>query len=170
MIINVDVDGVLRNIYEPYISIYNSIHNTNHIVSDIVEYSINSILDKEKPREFFMKHYKKIFGDAKPYENVEYLNKLKEEGHKIQIVTAQYKGLESITLDWLHKNNIEYDSIHFTHNKEDVIGDVFVDDYIYHLNRSKCNRIICMDRPYNQKWKGKRINDMKDLYEMLQIE
>ena len=166
MIINVDVDGVLRDIHTPYINIYNKIHNTNYVLSDIVNYSLNILLKLEKPKEFFLKHYIPIFRDAKPYDNIEYLNKL-SKNNTIQIVTSQYKGLESTTIDWLNKNNVYYDSIHFTHDKQLIKGDVFLDDYIYHLNKSTCSDVICMDRTYNKEWNGKRISDIKDLYDLL---
>jgi len=50
-------------------------------------------------------------GAAPIEEEVANLRKLKEQGHKIVLLTARHESMNAQTLEWLEKNNIPYDEL-----------------------------------------------------------
>lgn len=87
---------------------------------------------------FWNKYYGKMLDKIRPFTMaVETINKLKEEGNEIVIVTARWPedncDVFGITLEWLKANNIKYDDIVFdAQNKAQVALDkkldIFIDD------------------------------------------
>ena len=88
--------------------------------------------------DFWEKYYAEILRkvNIKKFAS-EVINKLKNEGHKIYLITARWDmradNVEEITKQWLKDNNIEYDGLFLNANdklqlaKENNI-DIFIDD------------------------------------------
>ena len=96
--------------------------------------------NREDELRFFNKYYKNLIDETVPYHfAVETINKLKEEGHKIILITARFDTdnvfVEEPTKAWLEKHNIKYDKLIIdAQNKGEVAAenniDLFVDDSI----------------------------------------
>lgn len=128
MNIGIDIDGVLTNDDE-YILDFTSKYCYEHNLAgfynaNLYEYrkfnwDENTINNYRE--EYFLNYVKNE--PARKFAS-EVIKKLRKDGHKIFIITARYKTFENgkigndnirkCTLDWLRKNNIEYDKIIFT--------------------------------------------------------
>lgn len=94
--------------------------------------------NEEEGMNFFEKYYKKIIVETTPFPfAVETINKLKEEGHKIVLITARWDfedtNVRKLTEEWLKNQNIHYDNlvVNASTKLEAVIEnkvDIFVDD------------------------------------------
>ena len=98
--------------------------------------------NNEDELKFFKKYYQTIVEKTTPYFlAVDIINKLKEEGHKIVLITARFDmttddgffDVEAATKKWLQKHGIHYDKLIVNaQNKGEVAEqnnvDVFVDD------------------------------------------
>lgn len=166
-----DVDGVLRNTVDPVLKIYKrdfDIHShAEH--DDVKTYSMQSVCPRvsDLAVKFFYpgKYAKEIFSTGKPYEkNISSTIKKISKKFNIHIVTHQYMGNESITIDWLIKHDIYYDNITFSSDKTVVRGDYIIDDKTSNLIdiNLKCHGVIpiAYDQPWNKDWIGKRIKTL----------
>ena len=160
MIFKIDVDGVLRDILTPLCNLYNDEFGTNIQPSDIEEYKVDISFPLIKERYgisavewFFTNHSFEIFRCSKPYEGVrDAMKKLHEMGYKIIIVSFQRTTQNKVdTTEWLEHNNIYYDSICFTNDKDIIKGDFMVDDYPENLYQVTDNcQPVLIDMPYNK--------------------
>lgn len=86
------------------------------------------------------------------------VNRLRDFGYEIYIITARKSHFKSITLSWLIKNDIYYDDIVTGkwEEKQSYIErnnlDIFIDDRTsYVLDATEfCKRVYLMDTPYNR--------------------
>ena len=98
MVIKIDMDGVIRNIFDNMCDIYNINFGTNISVDDIFDYDVEIVFPKIREKfgmsaadYFFKEKSVDIFLLSKPYDGVkEALEKLRKNGHKVVIVTWQY--------------------------------------------------------------------------------
>lgn len=128
---------------------------------------MNTFQEWEIKKTFFRRNAKTIFLEAKPFEGYEIINEVGMENN-ILIVTDQFKGLEHLTLKWLNMWDIRYKDIFFTGNKETVRGDILLDDSPRNLLNILDSSIkIIMDRPYNQKIGGIRVNDLEEFSNLI---
>lgn len=160
MVIKIDIDGVLRNILDTMCRIYNEDFCTTIKEEDVKKYHVDEAFTLIKERigisgveYFFDDNGFRIFRCSRPYEGVrDAMKKLHEMGHKIIIVSFQRSHENRIdTLEWLNSNNIYYDDICFTKDKDIVKGDIMVDDnpeFLYQLT-DNCQPVL-IDMPYNK--------------------
>ena len=115
----------------------------------------------------------------------EYIDKLKEDGHSIYIITGRDNGEHSDpynnTKKWLDENSIYYDKLILTnayknseHGKSEKCiennVDIMIDDTV-HICRDciDCGiETLLMDTPYNRKANDiKRVHNWKEIYEYI---
>lgn len=160
IIVKIDVDGVIRDIFTPMCELYNSKCSDNINVSDIHSYNVEKTFSKLKEMDiqnvsdfFFKDNSKTLFLDSKPYPYVqESLLRLKENGCKIVISTWQLNTDNKIlTLKFLQDNNIPYDDICFSKDKWIVKSDFIIDDNPEFITdeREKAKKIL-IDMPFNR--------------------
>ena len=70
----------------------------------------------EEEFNFFIKYHIKILEETTPFPfAIEIINKLKDEGHKIVLITSRYNfddtNMVKITEDWARKYNLQYDKL-----------------------------------------------------------
>lgn len=93
---------------------------------------------EEEETAFFRKYYKRICDETEPFPfAVETINKLKDEGHKIVLITARWDfddiSVRELTEDWIKRKNIHYDKLVVNAKtkleavKENNV-DIFIDD------------------------------------------
>lgn len=161
MIVKIDVDGVIRDIISAMCELYNERFCGNLTVDDIDDYDVNlnfSEIKKQlgkKPTEYFFTDNGDLIFEtlSKPFNGVkEAIGKLREQGHKVIIVTWQF-SLKNIkhTLDFLEMHSIKYDDICFTKDKWIVKGDYLIDDNPeFILDDRDTSEKIIIDTPYNK--------------------
>lgn len=160
MIIKIDVDGVIRNINETMCRMYNQLFNENLTVDDIHFYEVEKVFTKFKEEKginaaeyFFEISSREVFLESNPYDGVkEAIQKLRDNGHKVVIVTWQHTLMNKInTLFFLETNDIPYDDICFTRDKWMIQGDWLIDDNPEFISDEKDkSRKIMINMPYNK--------------------
>ena len=150
MNIGIDIDDTISYTFEEtYPAAKKFVENdlgrkvVNEDFSTTVDYNyIENVLQisQEEMEEFWRKNLADLTKKVKPKENsVEVINKLKEEGHNIIIITARwnedYCDSEKLTKEWLKKYNISYDKLYIGAESKKQIAideklDLFIDDSI----------------------------------------
>lgn len=159
MVLKIDMDGVIRDIIPVMLKIYNERFDENLVAEDIKGYNVNTtfakfIHDDGKLASdvFFVDHCKDIFLDSKAFNGVkESIDMLHRAGHKVVICTWQitYEA-KQYTLEFLKNNDIYYDDICFTKDKDMIKSDVIVDDNPEFLSKDQSDKKICITAPYNR--------------------
>ncbi len=171
--IGMDCDGVLRNFAKSLVDNY-KLHYPKHNIVPVKEwkqYDLDSYFPIGKDiYKFFTEEYPlSVYSLAEPYNGVRgQLSELKEQ-YRIVIVSYQpTKYIEDLTRDWLRNYGLQGVSEIFTKDKSKVKGlDLIVDDCTENLEAMKkginVTIPICFDRPWNQDWKGLRVNNFRDV-------
>jgi 5'(3')-deoxyribonucleotidase len=167
MRISLDVDEVLRPCVKRAMEVYNEMYGDNVKYETITSWKLEPYFKKCPDVALLFKNCaRRIFLEAEPYPYVKEILTVLNKNHEIWIITHQYNGVEQYTLQWLHQHKLPYHSIVFTPHKFVVKTDILVDDAIHNLEDFP-GRAICMDRPWNQDWKGERIFNLKELLTLL---
>ena len=180
MRIGIDIDGVLTDV-ERWQLDYGSKFYYERYKKEIVDfegYDTNQIfnvddkLDEEFWREYFKEYSLNV--EARKFAN-EVIDKLKQEGHQIYIITARGSFLshsadvmsieenQQIVLNWLKNNHINYDKIIFSpEDKLDICKenniDLMIEDKVDNINKiSKIIPVICFHAGYNKDCKNSNI-------------
>ena len=182
MIVKIDMDGVIRNIFDTMCNIYNDVFRTHMCVNDIYDYDVELVFSKVRERigikaaDYFFKLWAyKVFYESKPYDGVkEALEKLRNEGHKVIIVTWQYTLDNKLnTLRFLDNNKIPYDDICFTRDKWMIQADWIIDDNPeFLLDEREKSKKIMVNMPYNKhinEYDGIRVNNLCEAVERLLV-
>lgn len=169
--ISLDQDGVLADLTKQIVSHLNRYHGENLTPEDINQWSIHKCCEKTDAKNVY-----KYFNEPGFFRHLEpigtcqqFVTKLIEDGHDVCIVTACEEG-HACKREWL-KNHIpalDQNNIIFTHRKDRVFANVFVDDRIENLEKFKAawpgETAICFEQPYNNDWMGFKANDWEALY------
>lgn len=180
MRIGIDIDGVLTDIEQWqldygskfYFEKYRKeiLNSEGYETTDI--FKVDSKLDDEFWTEYFRDY--SINVDVRKFAS-EVIKKLKQDGNEIYIITARgsflshsanvmlFEENKKIVLEWLRKNEIEYDKIIFS--PEDKLSiclenniDVMVEDKVDNINKISTRiPVICFHAGYNKNCKGNNI-------------
>lgn len=148
MNIGIDIDDTISETFEtllPYAQKYtiedlkreSEIDTNQNFLDHFYIVSMNK-WNKEEATNFWNKYYGEILRQVniKKFAQ-EVINKLKQEGHKIYLITARWDmpndNTKEITKQWLKENNVEYDELMINaSNKLQLIKDknidIFIDD------------------------------------------
>lgn len=148
MNIGIDIDDTISETFEtllPYAQKYTiedlkrkSEINMNQNFLDHFYIVYMNEWDEEEAKGFWDKYYGEILRkvNIKQFAS-ESINKLKQEGHKIYLITARWDipndNIQEITKQWLIENNVEYDELIINASDklqliEEKNIDVFIDD------------------------------------------
>lgn len=179
MTIKVDVDGVIRNMFDNMCKVYNNCFKEHMTVEDIFDYDVDIVFPRIKKElgmsaaDFFFKlNGKNLFLYSEPYDGVkEALETLRKKGHKVVIVTWQFT-LDNImnTLRFLYINEIPYDDICFTRDKWMIQGDWLIDDNPeFLLDEREKSKKIMINMPYNKEYQSKFLfaNNLSEVVQIL---
>ena len=179
MKIGIDIDGVLTDLSTFYLDYGAKVifENKKGNILDANEYELNDILDLGNISiEEIWNTYDKFYTKERYTREFasEVLQRLKEDGHKIHIITARdptYEQGEKWTIDWLEENNIPYDNLEFTSNKyENCLDnkiDLMIEDDVENIEKiSTIIPVICFDNRYNQECKGENITRCYSWYDI----
>lgn len=132
----------------------------NNLTNHFYIQALHNWTDDES-EEFFKKYYKQIVEETTPFPYaVETIKKLKDEGHRIILITARWNiegvSVKELTEKWLKEKQIPYDVlvVNASTKKEAAIQnnlDIFVDDSFENCkNVAEANiKTYIMDTRYN---------------------
>lgn len=182
-----DVDGVMTDV-ESYVLEYGAKYSKENNLSieklNVEQYMTNDIFgwDEDKSEEFWTSILNDYAENERPRFFVsEVIHKLKEQGHKIHIITAREsmteedkrdKRIEKVLINWLKKHDIYCDKLIFTgSSKIEAIKsnniDLMVDDMPKNIKEiSKYCETIIFDANYN---KNVNIPNTKRVYSWYEI-
>lgn len=148
MIIGIDIDDTISDTYNEIFN-YAQKYTIEDLGKSAKLYEIDQLLthmyvekmhnwSKQESDRFIDKYYEKIVKEVQPKKfAVETINKLKEEGNEIYLITARFDSekfdIEEETKKWLEKNNIKYDKLFLNANTKSQLSkennvDIFIDD------------------------------------------
>ena len=173
MNIGIDIDGVLTNIAE--FALEKGLEFCKETgKGKLIKMSSYDTKEAfgwdQETDDAFWKKYLFLYAEENPVidKASENIKKLKEDGHKLYIITARglagpdVKNIEirdkmrNTVKNWLDKNDIVYDDLIFTtEDKSQAIRDkkidIMIDDSPYNLrDLSKITKMICYDWQYNR--------------------
>lgn len=183
MKIGIDIDNVLSNFNDILLNDYlehdKTLNNNGIIHKD--EY-IRKMFDwnPEYEQEYYKNNIERLATLFTPIEDSsEYINKLKNNGNEIYIISGrdngEYSDPHNMTINWLNKYNIPYDKLVLTNaykhqEKADICNefgiDIMIDDSINVCTKCNENNIECIlfETPYNKK--ENRFNKLKNWKEI----
>jgi len=188
MNIGIDIDGVLTNYEREQLDYATKICVDEGwpIDIDLSKYHETDVFNwkQEQANEFWNRYIIKYFSET-PVRIFapEVIEKLRQEGHKIYIITArdgygmpiEHLGEEQeITINWLKRNNIKYDKIIFESEKlqpciENKI-DVMIEDSPSNIEElSNEIKVIKFDCQYNKDVKNENVITAYSWYHIYKI-
>lgn len=190
MNIGIDIDNVISNfdeaLVEEYLKHDNDLRGTGIVNKNL--HMTEGMFDwtEKEEREFYLANIERIVKTLDVKDGAkEYIDKLKQDGHNIFIITGrdngEYANPVEMTQKWLNKNKIYYDKLIFTNAyKNDKHGktekcfenniDIMIDDSVHICKDCMENNIttLLMDRVFTRKEKGmKRVKNWKEIYEFI---
>lgn len=193
MNIGVDVDGVLTNL-EKFQLEYGKKYFGEDRKIDETQIDIKDIFNctKEEREKFWIKYiWKYCLTEPARMNSSIVLKKLREQGHKIYIITSRAHVMENnirgavfrkMLLYWLDKEEIIYDDITLCHEQNSELDkieackkyniDVMIDDKRENIeNLEKIAKVLCFDAKYNQNCVGEniiRVSNYNQVYDAIQ--
>lgn len=189
MRIGIDIDNVISNFDEELLKEFlehdKTLRNNGIINKDV--YITKGMFDwsKEEFNDFYYNNIERIAKNLKVIDGAkEYINKLKEEGHYICIITGrdngEYTNPYEMTEKWLLDNDIHYDKLILTdapkidkHCKSKVCIankiDIMIDDSVTICNDCLYYNIttLLMNTPYNKSANITRVHNWKEIYNFI---
>ena len=188
MNIGIDIDNVISNFDEELLKEYikhdKELRNTG-IINSNAKYIRKDMFDwsEEEDNTFYKENIERIAKNLKAKEGAkEYIDKLKEDGHNIYIITGrdngEYSDPYNMTKKWLEENNIYYDKLIFTdaydkgQKSEKCIEnnvEIMIDDSASICKNCVENGIttLIMDKPYNREENLTRVKNWNEIYEYI---
>lgn len=186
MRIGIDIDNVISNFNEVLFNEYvkhdkelrnNGVINKNEYIRGMFDWS------EEEENLFYYNNIDRIAKSLNVIEGAkEYIEKLKQDGHIIYIITGrdngEYSDPYNMTKDWLSKNEVYYDKLIFTdtYNKQSKADecienniDIMIDDSVS-LSSNCIDRgimTLLMDTPYNRYKDITRVHNWEEIYEFI---
>ncbi|MHB1654259.1 MAG: 5' nucleotidase, NT5C type [Desulfitobacteriaceae bacterium] len=121
MRIGVDIDGVIADSYPAWLKELNRHYGKN--ISVLEDYDMHLVFDVawDDMNDFFVENVDHLLGIPQPVVGAkEGIETLIQEGHDIFYITARRPEEEAITLDWLRRYNIPYETVLFSGFKSKV--------------------------------------------------
>lgn len=186
MRIGIDIDGVLTNIEEFTIDYESKFCYENNLTYRIKPNEYDDAkafcISQENSEKFWNKYLKHYATEYKARDFAsEVIEKLKEDGHEIYIITARnelgltgddYRKMKNFVKEWLEKNAIYYDKIVYTEGSKlpYCIGnyiDIMIEDSGENIKdiASKIP-VLCYNCSYNANIEGKNITRVYSWYDI----
>ena len=154
MIINCDVDGVLNNLMDVTLEIYNKRYNTSYTLKDITQYHLENCFEPEvanKMKAIFKES--DIWNKVKPTVNSrEGLQRLIRSGHDVYLSTDNYPHTFGNKVDWIlhYYPFIDKSKIICIKDKSLLRCDIMIEDCFEKLIAGQHYHRIIMDQNWNQ--------------------
>ena len=174
----IDMDDVLQSLVKAWTCELNNLYGTNVTENDITSWDIakffpnltkTQIFAPLNNSNFWSDNVRSVDGATK------ILKQIIDDGHIVNIVTASYyKTLPEKISNFLNMfPYLKWENIIIATNKNNVIGDVIIDDGLHNLINSPCPYKLLFNRPHNQDFdtntenKIIRVNSWNDIYKFI---
>lgn len=150
----VDLDDTIEGLLQAWVDWLNEHYGTSVKRDDVTEWEVSSFfpeLTKEQVYEPLCQE--DFWKTVKPFDGAaEYLQKLKDDGHKLLIVTSSWYGalrskMENVLFKYFPM--FTWKDVIITAHKQFIEGDVLVDDGIHNLVGGSYEKLL-MDAPHNR--------------------
>jgi len=187
MNIGVDIDGCLNDVHHFLINegikwkLNNGYKNVKFNNDNWNFDQVFEMNDEEKEKFMFEKSSEILMNVKAREEASNVIKKLREEGNKIIIITNRpvydkcfhnNGRLDISTVEWLNKNNIEYDKIIFSENKKEKVCidekiNIMIEDMEKSAKKiSKSTPVLLFRTTYNKDIKRKNITMVYTWYDI----
>lgn len=172
-VICIDIDCTLNNLVHEWIDQLNKIYGLSVTYDNIVEWSICEAYPSLKEEDVYAPIYDTdMLSKLKPLpDSQKYVKQLIEDGNKVYISTATSHDVINEKIKWLDKYFpfINKDNVIVIKNKQMLLCDVMIDDYVDNLVYG-CYKGILIDCPWNHNFNIseygiRRAYDWKEVYE-----
>lgn len=172
----VDADDTIECLLEAWLGVLNERYGANVALDDVTEWDVSRNFP-QLSRDLVYEPLREgeIWERVQPrLDAVEYLKKLKDDGHKIYIVTATHHANFNVKMEQVLLKYFPYikrTDVIVAYNKSMVRGDVRVDDGVHNLEN--CNGLkILIDMPHNRGYDAEandmhRVSHWRDVYELI---
>ena len=173
----VDLDDPIEGLLAAWVGYLNTHHGTAVKKDDITEWDISLFFPEIPKSQVYAPLYEDDFWKTvEPFvDAAEYLQRLKDDGHKVLIVTtSDYRSLKSKMDNVLFKYFpfIRWSDVIITSNKQMVRGDVIIDDGLHNLIGGDYEKVL-MTAPHNkyfseEEYYGiRRVNNWYEAYNVV---
>lgn len=165
-----DLDGVIRDFIKSVESVYKREY-PDHVIKEVVSRELHNFFPiGEGINEFIKDKFgEEILLNAPAYPGaVDALRKWQDK-FEIVIVTAQPDDWRYSTYSWIGNHRLPVNEVKITYAKHTVDGFALLDDFQENLELfTHTGRLaVCMDQPWNQEWKGERVNTVDEFFELV---
>lgn len=154
MVIMIDVDGVLNNLQDAVIKIFNERYGTSYTVNDFKNYNVSECLNKIDAINFVKIYSEKgIYDFVNPLNGAQNaINKLKKQGHEVYIVTDAAPSIFEEKVGWIKFHFPSIDESHIISMKHKWLFrcDIMCEDNLDNLLGGYHYERICFDCPWNR--------------------
>lgn len=186
MKIGIDIDNVISSfdneLLKEYLKYDKNLRNTG-IINENADYIRRGMFDwsEEEENKFYQENIERIANNLKPIHNAKkYIDKLKEDGNEIYIITGRdngdYLNPYDMTINWLNKYEISYDKLILTNSynkpekaevciKNDI--NIMIEDSTSTAMNISNNgiKVLLMNTRFNQKCQEfERVNSWREIY------
>lgn len=134
----IDIDGVLTDEGPDHNSIWQQKMNEffdREITLKEYSYDLRKAfaINEQELNQFIQEKVEEIYSSVKAVDKArEILTELKQQGHRLILITARPEEHRSLTENWLKKNEFPYHELHHAHNKAPLAVEknisLFIDD------------------------------------------
>lgn len=165
-----DLDGVIRDFVKSVKKVYKREY-PDHAIKEVVSRELHNYFPiGERINEFIKDKFgEEILLNAPEYPGaIDGLRKW-EDKFEIVIVTAQPDDWRYSTYSWIGNHYLPVNEVKIIYEKHTVDGFALLDDFPDNLELfAKTGRLaVCMDRPWNQDWKGERVKTVDEFFELV---
>lgn len=171
MNIGIDIDGVITNEKKGKENVWLKSLN-NYFQKEITRkkdvYNFTEAYDIsfEDLKGFLEDKLQEIYSNVDISPNAKkIIDKIKNKGHTVYLVTARHKEFRPLTIQWLKKHNINYDYLYHDHNKAELALEKNIELFIED-NKSNAEQLLAENIPVIliKKYHNKGIEDNDILY------
>ena len=154
MIIVTDVDGVLNNLMDAVLEVYNKKHKTSYVADDVITYNIANCFEPkvaQRIKDIF--DSANIWNSVKPIEGAQdALQKLIRDGHQVYLATNNCPDTYGKKVAWIKHffPFIEDSKIICIKDKWLLRCDIMIEDNVHALLAKPYYHRILMNHPWNQ--------------------
>lgn len=151
--IGCDLDSVLNDLNNAWLSYLNKAYDFDVRLSDVIEWDMKKAYPALSSERIYAPLYREDFWrNVKPIaDSSKYLELLFDEGYDIYIVTNSNYQTMPTKIEWLKKHFpfIPIENVIITQKKQLINVDIMIDDYEQNLIGGRYNKIL-FDYPYNR--------------------
>ena len=172
----IDMDDTLENLCAVWVAYLNKKHDLNVKLNDIKEWNMSKAFPMLPESEIYEPlRDKELWKKVKPLPGaVKYVKKIKEDGHRVFVVTASNPctvGVKLLTVLFRYFPYLTYKDVIVTTNKQMIKGDIMIDDAPHNLEGGTYHGIL-MNASHNRSYDAKkhgfeRAGNWKEIYRLV---